>query len=101
MFTKDLLDKPFTTAEFCNSMGKYSKEHSKNPERSFVVTAYDYDVPLYISTLKDSSLALDLAPLRLANRQFSLDFVREIIEQAAILYNSKKAGIVEIGGWCS
>ena len=27
-----------------------------------------------------------------------MDFVREIIEQAAILYNSKKAGIVEIGG---
>ncbi|HET6458456.1 MAG TPA: deoxyhypusine synthase family protein, partial [Nitrosopumilaceae archaeon] len=66
--------------------------------RSFVVSAYNYDVPLYISTLKDSSLALDLAPLRLANKPFALDFVREIIEHAAILYNSKKAGIVEIGG---
>ena len=28
----------------------------------------------------------------------TLDFVREIIEQAAIVYNSKKSGIVEIGG---
>jgi deoxyhypusine synthase len=98
MFENNLIEKPFTTAEFANWMGKYSKEHSKHPERSFVVSAYDYDVPLYISTLKDSSLALDLAPLRLANKPFSLDFVREIIEQAAILYNSKKAGIVEIGG---
>jgi deoxyhypusine synthase len=98
MFTKDLLDKPFTTAEFCNAMGKYSKTHSKNPERSFVVSAYDYDVPVYVSTLKDSSLALDLAPLRLENKIHSLDFVREIIEQAAILYNSKKSGILELGG---
>ncbi|NHH96728.1 Deoxyhypusine synthase [Candidatus Nitrosotalea sp. FS] len=79
-------------------MGKYSKQHSKNPERSFVVTAYDYDVPVYVSTLKDSSLALDLAPLRLENKIHSLDFVREIIEQAAILYNSKKSGILELGG---
>ncbi len=98
MFEKKLMEKPFTTAEFANWMGEYSKKHSKHPERSFVVSAYDYDVPLYISTLKDSSLALDLAPLRLSNKPFALDFVREIIEQAAILYNSKKAGIVEIGG---
>lgn len=98
MFENKLIDKPFTTAEFANWMGKYSKENSRNPERSFVVSAYDYDVPIYISTLKDSSLALDLAPLRLENKMYSLDLVREIIEQAAILYNSKKAGIVELGG---
>src|SRR3970040_1765197 len=98
MFENNLFEKPFTTAEFANWMGKYSKEHSKHPERSFVVSAYDYDVPLYISTLKDSSLALYLPPLRLATKPFALDFVREIIEQAEILYNSKKAGIIEIGG---
>ena len=38
------------------------------------------------------------APMFTENKPFALDFVREIIEQAAILYNSKKAGIVEIGG---
>jgi len=95
---KENFDKSFTTAEFCNTLGKYSKQNSKYPEKSFVVAAYDYDVPVYISTLKDSSLALDLAPLRLANKPLSLDFVKEIIEQAAIVYHSKKSGIVEIGG---
>jgi deoxyhypusine synthase len=98
MFNDTLINKPFTTAEFCNVMGKYSKLKSKHPERSFVVAAYDYDVPIYVSTLKDSSLALDLGPLRFANKVYNLDFVREIIEQAAIVYNSKKSGIVEIGG---
>jgi len=98
MFNDILIDKPFTTAEFCNAMGKYSKLKSKHPEKSFVVAAYDYDVPVYVSTLKDSSLALDLVPLRFANKIYNLDFVREIIEQAAIVYNSKKSGIVEIGG---
>ena len=35
---------------------------------------------------------------RLKNQPFNLDFVREIIEQAAIVYNSKKSGILELGG---
>ncbi|MCY3853979.1 MAG: deoxyhypusine synthase [Thaumarchaeota archaeon] len=92
------LEKPFTTAEFCNRLGKITKTRSKYPDKSFIATAYEYDVPVYISTLKDSSLALNLAIQRIQNRQYNLDFVREIIEQGAILYNSKKSGIVEIGG---
>jgi deoxyhypusine synthase len=98
MFGEDFTDKPFTTAEFCNLMGKLSKEKSKHPEKSFITTAYDYDVPVYISTMKDSSLALNLAVHRLQDKTYNLDFVREIIEQAAILYGSKKSGIVELGG---
>ena len=98
MFGDDFPDKPFTTAEFCNLMGKISKENAKHPEKSFVATAYDYDVPVYISTIKDSSLALNLAVHRLRDKQYNLDFVREIIEQAAILYSSKKSGILELGG---
>ena len=88
----------FTTAEFCNIMGRITKEKSKHPDKSFVAAAYDYDVPVYISTMKDSSLALNLAVYRLQGREFGLDFLREILEQAAILYNSKKSGIVELGG---
>ena len=98
MFGKDFPDEPFTTAEFCNLMGKLSKEKSKHPEKSFITTAYDYDVPVYISTMKDSSIALNLAVQRLHGKIYNLDFVREIIEQAAILFNSKKSGILELGG---
>ena len=98
MFGDDFPDKPFTTAEFCNLMGKISKEKAKHPEKSFVTAAYDYDVPVYISTIKDSSLALNLAVHRLQNKIYNLDFVKEIIEQAAIVYDSKKSGILELGG---
>jgi deoxyhypusine synthase len=48
--------------------------------------------------MKDSSLALNLAVQRLEGKVYNLDFVREIIEQAAILFNSKKSGILELGG---
>jgi len=98
MFKDNLTDRPFTSAEFCNIIGKISKEHSKFPEKSFVSTAYDYDVPVYVSALSDSSLALNLAVHRLRDKKYHLDFVREIIEQGAILYNSKKSGIIELGG---
>lgn len=95
---EDFDGSPFTTAEFCNLMGRLSKEKSMYPERSFITTAYDYDVPVYISTMKDSSLALNLAVYRLQDKEYHLDFLREILEQASILYNSKKSGIVELGG---
>ncbi len=98
MFANDFQNKSFTTAEFCNLLGKKSKENSKHPEKSFITSAYEYDVPVYISTMKDSSLALNLAVHRLENKKFDLDFIREIIEQAAIVYGSKKSAIVELGG---
>ncbi len=98
MFKKELIDKPFTSAEFCNLIGKISKQKAKFPKRSFVTTAYDYDVPVYVPALLDSSLALNLAVHRLRNKIYKHDFVRELIEQAAIIYNSKKSAIVELGG---
>ena len=99
MFGGDALQNTsFTTAEFSHAMGKASAEHAKYPEKSFVTSAYKYGVPLYISTLKDSSLALNLAVHRLKDKEYRLDFAREILEQAAILYDSEKSGVLELGG---
>jgi deoxyhypusine synthase len=98
MFKDNLIDKPFTSAEFCNLMGSITKKKAKFPKRSFIATAYEYDVPVYVPALLDSSLALNLAVHRLRDKVYNLDFVREIIEQAAIVYHSKKSGIVELGG---
>jgi deoxyhypusine synthase len=43
-------------------------------------------------------LALNLAIHRLQGKVYNLDFVKEIIEQAAIVFDSKKSGILELGG---
>jgi len=75
-----------------------AKKKAKYPERSFIASAYEYDVPVYAPALIDSSLALNLAVHRLRDKVYNLDFVREIIEQAAIVYHSKKSGVVELGG---
>jgi len=97
-FKENLIDRPFTSAEFCNVLGNISKNKSKYPKNSFVVSAYEYDVPVYVPALLDSSLALNLVIHRLRNKIYKFDFVREIIEQAAIVHYSKKSGIVELGG---
>lgn len=98
MFKENLIDKPFTSAEFCNVMGNITKNKAKFPKKSFIATAYEYDVPVYAPALLDSSLALNLAVHRLRDKVYNMDFVREIIEQAAIVYHSKKSAIVELGG---
>ena len=98
MFRNKLIDKPFTTAEFCNIMGEISAKHAKHPDKSFLVTAHKYDVPVYVSTLKDSSLAMNLGVHRLQNKVYNLDFVKEILEQAEVVNSSKKSAIIELGG---
>lgn len=98
MFETNLVNESFTSSKFCNVMGKISKEKAKHPDRSFIVSAYDYDIPVYVSTMSDSSLALNLASHRLYGKVYNHDFTKEILEQAAIVYNSKKSGILELGG---
>ena len=41
---------------------------------------------------------MNLAVHRLRDKTYNLDFVREILEQSAIVFNSKKSGVVELGG---
>ncbi len=98
LFKQNFVDKPFTSAELCNFIGKMAHTKSKKSEKSFLASAYKYDVPVYISTIGDSSIAMNLAVHRLKNKIYNFDFVKELIEQAAIVYNSKKSSIVEIGG---
>lgn len=88
----------FTTPQLVNFMGQISKLKSKYPEKSFLTTAYDFDIPVFISTLKDSSLALNMATHRLKNKIYKLDIIREILEQSSIIYGSQKSGVIEIGG---
>ena len=97
-FMDTLHEKPFTTAEFCNVLGKTTSQHAPHPEKSFVACAHEYEVPLYVSTLKDSSLALNLAVHRLRGKTYNVDIAREILEQGAIVQESKKSGIIELGG---
>lgn len=87
-----------STADICNILGRSARKNSAYPERSFSVTAYANDVPIYVPTIADSSIGLNMLPLLLENKPVSPNVILDIAESAAILWKSKKSGGIELGG---
>jgi deoxyhypusine synthase len=87
-----------STADICNLLGKSAGSNSVYPKRSFTVTAFVNDVPIFVPAIADSSIGLNMLPLLLENKPFSPNVVVDIAESAAILWKSKKSGGIELGG---
>jgi deoxyhypusine synthase len=94
--TGDMLQ--FSTADFAFELGKTVKEKAKYPEKSFVVAAYEQNVPIYIPAISDSSIGLNMVPLLFENRMTVPNVVLDVAESAAILWKSKVSGGLELGG---
>jgi deoxyhypusine synthase len=87
-----------STADISYKLGKAAKENSTHPEKSFIVAAYAYNVPVYIPAIGDSSVGLNMLPLLFHEGIVSPNVILDIAESAAILYNSNKSGAIELGG---
>ncbi len=86
-----------STADLSYFIGKEASEKSKYPEKSFMVSAYKSDVPVYIPALSDSSIGLNMLPL-MFDDEISINPIRDIAESAAILWKSNRSGGIELGG---
>lgn len=86
-----------STADLSYFIGKAASEKSKYSEKSFMVSAFKSDVPVYIPALSDSSIGLNMLPLIL-NEKISINVIQDIAESAAILWKSDKSGGIELGG---
>jgi deoxyhypusine synthase len=86
-----------STADLSYLIGKAASEKSKYSEKSFMVSAYKSDVPVYIPALSDSSIGLNMLPL-LLNEKISINVIQDIAESAAILWKSDRSGGIELGG---
>lgn len=86
-----------STADLSYFIGKAASEKSKYSEKSFMVSAFKSDVPVYIPALSDSSIGLNMLPLML-NEKISINVIQDIAESAAILWKSDKSGGIELGG---
>lgn len=87
----------YSTADLSYLIGKEASEKSKFPEKSFMVSAFKSDVPVYIPAISDSSIGLNMLPFMLNDRN-SIDPIRDIAESAAILWKSNISGGIELGG---
>jgi deoxyhypusine synthase len=89
-----------STANICHLLGRAAKETSSHPEKSFMVAAYENNVPVYIPAIGDSSIGLNMLPLLLRdnNNRISPNVILDVAESAAFLWKSHSSGGIELGG---
>jgi deoxyhypusine synthase len=87
-----------STADIAYALGKAAKENSKYPDKSFIVSAYEHGVPVYMPAIADSSVGLDMLPLLFEGTAILPNVILDVAESAAILWKSGKSGGLELGG---
>lgn len=87
-----------STADISYALGKAAKENSKHPEKSFLVSAYDHKVPVYMPAISDSSIGLNMLPLLFEGRGVFPNVILDVAESAAILWKAGRSGGLELGG---
>jgi deoxyhypusine synthase len=88
-----------STAEISYILGQAAKKNSRYPDKSFVVAAYENQVPIYMPAIADSSIGLNMLPLLFESKdQLFPNVVLDVAESAAILWKSNRSGGIELGG---
>ena len=86
-----------STADLSYLIGKEAAEKSKAPDKSFMVSAYKSNVPIYMPALSDSSIGLNMLPSMLDGKK-AINPIKDIAESTAILWKSNVSGGLELGG---
>ncbi|HKR73489.1 MAG TPA: deoxyhypusine synthase [Candidatus Nitrosocosmicus sp.] len=97
IYQKDIDILNGSTADLSYLIGKEACEKSKSPEKSFMVSAFKANVPIYMPALSDSSIGLNMLPSMLDGKR-SINPIKDIAESTAILWKSKISGGFELGG---
>ena len=90
--------KTYSTADMSHKLGKAALENSTNPEKSFLISAFKNDVPVFIPAVSDSSIGLNMLPLIFEDVTRFPNVMLDIAESTAILWKSKVSGGIELGG---
>ena len=92
-FAVTLDSRPYTTREFFYLLGERLCREGK--EEGILTAAYRAGVPVYCPAIGDSSIGIALA---LRDDTFVFDTVKDVRETAQIVMESKKTGVIYIGG---
>src|SRR5919205_584298 len=87
-----------STANISHQLGRAAKQESSHPEKSFMVAAYEHNVPVYMPAIGDSSIGLNMLPLLLRNNGVFPNVILDVAESAAILWKSHISSGIELGG---
>lgn len=89
---------PISTADFHYLLGKSVLSGTPSPQMSFVAQAAKHHVPIFVSSPGDSSIGMNLSYLKLMGKGIIIDTDLDVLQSTAIIFNSKKNGVISIGG---
>jgi len=90
---KTLEDRPYTTREFLNLLGKEAARLSKG-EQGILSAAYKHGVPVYCPAIGDSSIGIGLAGQK---RTVMFDMIGDV-EETARIAAKKPSMVIYVGG---
>lgn len=93
-----LAGRPLTSWEFNLELGRWVLEKAKYPERSFVACAARMEVPVFWDSQTNHSIAMNLVRTDSEGFPVSLSAQKDILDSAALCYDSGGTGFVELGG---
>ncbi len=92
----------FSTSDLSFYLGKAASEKARHPEKSFMVSAFKNNIPIYIPAISDSSIGMNIVPLLLKNKEQKKNYfpnvIMDVAESAALLWKSKLSCGLEVGG---
>ena len=89
---------PFSTAVLHNALGQAVARTAPHPEKSLLVAAARYDVPVSTSSPGDSSIGMNLIVPHLFGKPVNLNPLLDVIETAAIVRVAETNGVLIVGG---
>ncbi|MFQ6062002.1 MAG: deoxyhypusine synthase [Methanosarcinales archaeon] len=96
-FAKKLKNKKYSSREFIYLLGK-ELAASADVEDSIIVSAYKHNVPIFIPALCDSSIGIGLMIAKRNGIEVVIDQISDVDEITQIVEQTKKTGVIYIGG---
>lgn len=87
-----------SSADFCNSLGRYILDTAQKPELSWVGAAAKYGVPIFLDSESNHSLGMNVAKVAREGIEVIIDPSQSLNEGAAIVYCHPQLGYFEWGG---
>jgi len=95
---EQLSERPLSSWEFNQTLGKWVIQHAKYPQRSFVAAAAEHGVPIFWDSLANHSIAMNLVLTDRIGLPISLSAQKDIFDSAAIVFSTGQTGFIELGG---
>jgi deoxyhypusine synthase len=87
-----------STPRLHHYLGHLTLQQAPLPEKSWVATAAQFDVPIFTSSPGDSSIGMNVAAMKLRGGKTTIDPDLDVLESTAIVFDAKRNGVVILGG---